>query len=183
MKITPQIKLYITIAIIVAIFIAIIIGTILPLIKKIDDIAKQYLNTSQQIVDAVEKRNQISKIEQEFNEIKDSIFKINSSLADSSKFLDVLIKLEQLAESQGNRHEISILEAPKKDSSQFKYLFFRIILKGSFNSVMNFINQLENADFYSKIEKIEITKPSQNVQEATPAGDIKATLEVKIFTH
>lgn len=183
MKITPQIKLYITIAIIIVIFITTIIGAVLPLVKKIGDISGQYLNTEQQIVNAVEKRNQIFKIEQEFNEIKDSISKINSSLTDSSKFLDVLIKLEQLAESQGNRHEISILEPQKKDSSQFKHLFFRIILIGSFNSVMNFINQLENANFYGKIEKIEITKTPQNIQEANPAEDIKATLEVKIFTH
>ena len=43
-KLTPQIKLYITIAIIIMILIALIFGAILPILGKINSLKEEYLS-------------------------------------------------------------------------------------------------------------------------------------------
>lgn len=187
---SPKTKLYVTIVAIILIFLGLIGGAILPLINKINSLSSQYTNTKQQIVNIEEKRNQISKIETEYNQIKDSIDKINNSLIDPTKFLDTIIKLEQMAEQTDNRHDITIIEQDpkaKKSGAQPKFLAFRVILIGSFQNSMNFMNTLENSNFYSRIDKVELAKantlpnpdPSQTIKET----DIRTILEVKIFTN
>lgn len=181
-QIPPQIKLYITIAIAMAIFIPLTIGVVMPLTKKIDATTAEFLNTKQQIVNIGEKRNQVAIIEGEFDIIKDSINKIDSALTDQSDFLTALIGLEKIAESAGNRHEISIVEPPKT-ADALKFLYFRIILSGTFPSIMNFINNLENAQFYSAIEKIEFAKMDKSQLGIRPtAENMKAIIEIKIYT-
>lgn len=187
---SPKIKLYITIAVIVFIFLGLFLGGILPLINKINLLSSQYIVTKQQIINIEEKRNQIYKLETEYNQIKDSIEKINGSLIDPSKFLDTIIKLEQMAEQTHNRHDITIIEQdanPKKNIPPQKYLAFRIILIGSFKDSINFINTLENSNFYSRIDKVEMVKadtlPNPDPTQIIKETDIKTTLEVKIFTN
>ncbi|KKP98614.1 MAG: hypothetical protein US71_C0011G0029 [Parcubacteria group bacterium GW2011_GWD2_38_12] len=192
-KLTPQIKLYITIAIIIMILIALIFGAILPILGKINFLKEEYLSIKLQIVNTKERRSQVEKVEKEFEVIKDSIAKIDVALVDPSKFLDVIIKLEQLAEKTGNKHEITIIEIPKsqkdskeKESSLFKNIPFKVILRGTFENAMSFMNELENAQFYSKIEKVEMIKIEKPAQEdlknnGLQEGDIKTTLNVKIY--
>lgn len=188
---SPKTKLYATIIIIILIFIGLFAGAILPLINKINSLSLQYTDTRQQIVDIEEKRNQISKVETEYDQIKDSINKINNSLIDPAKFLDTIIKLEQMAEQTDNRHDITIIEQDpktiKKNITQPKFLAFRVILIGSFQDSVNFINTLENADFYSRIDKVEIAKantlPNPDPNQAIRETDVKTILEVKIFTN
>ena len=192
-KLTPQIKLYITIAIIIMILIALIFGAILPILGKINSLKEEYLSIKLQIVNTKERRSQVEKVEKEFEVIKDSIAKIDVALVDTSKFLDVIIKLEQLAEKTGNKHEITIIEIPKsqkdskeKESSLFKNIPFKVILRGTFENAMSFMNELENAQFYSKIEKVEMIKIEKPAQEdlknnGLQEGDIKTTLNVKIY--
>jgi len=53
-KLTPQIKLYITIAIIIMILIALIFGAILPILGKINFLKEEYLSIKLQIVNTKE---------------------------------------------------------------------------------------------------------------------------------
>lgn len=187
-KLNSETKLYITIPAIILIFIVTIFGVIRPLVKKIDSLSAEYLDTRQKITDTEAKRNQFAKMEKEYDKIKDRVAKIDFSLIDPEKFLDIVIQLEQAAENAGNRHEITILEISKKEtSSQLKYLPFRIVLYGTFQNALNFINNLENAGFYNKIEKIEMVKlesvTSQQLAQGAKEGDIKTTMEIKIFTR
>lgn len=179
-RLTPQIKLYITIAIFISLFVGISISVILPLIKKINSKTQQYTDTKQQIVNIETKRNQISVIEKEYDLIKDSISQIDSALIEQTDFLDALMKLEKLAEETGNRHEISIIDQSKKDASALKSLSFRITLRGSFANTMTFINNLENASFYSKIEKLEMAKEDRVVNQIL-IEEVKSTIEIKIY--
>lgn len=193
-KITPQIKLYITMTIIAIILITVFFGAVIPIINKTDSLKEEYLSIKQQIADTRERRNQVEKVEKEFETIKNSIIKIDMALADSSKFLDTIIKLEQLAEKTENRHNITIIEEPKyqkgaKEATppSFKNIPFKIILYGTFENAMKFINDLENAQFYSKIEKIEMSKMDKLTTEdlknnGAQEGDIKTTMDIKIYT-
>lgn len=184
---SPYIKLYLTVAIATVIFVALALGIVLPLLQKINLITAQYIDTKQQIVNIEKKRSQITLIEKEYDSIKYSVDKIDATLADQANFLDALIKLENLAESTGNKHSITILEEAKSKKEPManvatsKYLFFRIVLQGSFENVMSFINNLENADFYNKIEKIEAVKEVKTTAQGIEE-DVKATMEVKIYT-
>lgn len=177
----PQIKLYITIAIAIIIFSGISIGVVLPLIKKINSQVSRYTETKQQIVDIEKKRSQIAATEKEYEAIKDSILQIDSALTDQANFLDALMKLEKLAEDTGNKHEISVIDQSKKDVSTLKSLSFRITLRGPFANIMNFINNFENAQFYGKIEKIEMAKEDRVVNQIL-VEEVKAVMEIKIYT-
>lgn len=193
-KITPQIKLYITMVIIAIILIAVFFSVVIPVINKTNSLKEEYLSIKQQIADTRERRNQVEKVEKEFETIKNSIIKIDMALADSSKFLDTIIKLEQLAEKTENRHNITITEEPKYQkgakemaSPSFKNISFKIILYGTFENAMKFINDLENSQFYSKIEKIEMSKMEKLAIEdlknnGAQEGDIKTTMDIKIYT-
>lgn len=187
---SPRTKLYITIAVIIFIFLGLIGGAILPLINKVSSLSSQYIETKQQIVNIEEKRNQISKIETEYNQIKDSIDKINNSLVDPNRFLDTIIKLEQMAEQTNNRHNIAIIEQDpkaKKSNALPKFISFRVSLIGSFQDSINFMNTLENSNFYNRIDKVEMVKagslPNPDPNQPIKETDIRTTLEVKIFTN
>jgi len=187
---SPKTKLYATIAIVVFIFLSLLLGGVLPLINKIHSLSSQYVDTKQQIINIEDKRNKISTVENEYRQIKDSVGKINGSLIDPEKFLDVIIKLEQMAEQTHNRHDIVIIDQDsksKKSGSQLKYLALRIALIGSFQDSIDFMNTLENSNFYSRIDKVEMVKASTlsspNQTQITKEADIKTTLEVKIFTN
>ncbi len=132
------------------------------------------------------------KLEKEYKTIKDSVSLIDKALADSSDFLDILVRLEEIAGQTGNKYEISIAEdtAPAKKSEQSaeqkKYLIFKTIIYGSFANSMSFINRLENADFYASIDKIEMTKLDKLTMDqialGAKEGNIKTSMEIKIFT-
>lgn len=186
-------KLYVTLIASVSIFIALGAGVVFPLIKKISAISEEFTNTKQQIANIGEKRSQILKLEKEYDAIKDSVSSINNALADSSNFLSVLVKLEQMAGQTGNKYEISIIEdnvsAKKTEqaSEPKKYLAFKTTIYGSFASSMSFINNLENYDFYANIEKIEMVKLDKltldQISLGAKEGDIKTSMEIKIFTQ
>lgn len=183
-------KLYATVTIVVLFFLSLFLGGVFPLVNKINSLSSQYIDTKQQIINIEDKRNKISTVENEYNQIKDSIGKINNSLIDPAKFLDVIIRLEQMAEQTHNMHDIVIIEQDgksKKSGSQLKYLAFRITLIGSFQDSINFMNTLENSNFYSKIDKVEMIKANTisnpDPTQITKEANIKTTLEAKIFTN
>lgn len=186
-------KLYITLIVSTSTFIALGVGIIFPLIKKISAISEEFTNTRQQIADIGEKRSQILKLEKEYGAIKDSVSSINSALADSSDFLSTLVKLEQMAGQAGNKYEISIIEdsAAAKKTEQAaepkKYLAFKTNIYGSFANSISFVNNLESADFYASIEKIEMVKLDKltldQISLGAKEGDIKTSMEIKIFTR
>lgn len=184
---SPKTNLYTTLFIVIIIFLALILGAILPLIKKVSAISEKFSDTRQQIANIEEKRSQILKLEKEYETIKDSVSSIDKALADSSDFLDILVRLEQIAGQTGNKYEIAIIEdtAASKTESK-KYLTFKTIIYGSFANSMSFINRLENADFYANIEKIEMTKldklTTDQIALGAKEGDIKTSMEIKIFT-
>lgn len=189
---SPKTNLYTTLFIVIFIFLALIFGAILPLIKKISAISEKFSDTRQQIANIEEKRSQILKLEKEYETIKDSVLSIDNALADSSDFLDILVRLEQIAGQTGNKYEIAVAEdtaaakKPEQSTEAKKYLIFKTIIYGSFANSMSFINRLENADFYASIDKIEMTKLDKltidQIALGAKEGDIKTSMEIKIFT-
>lgn len=190
---SPKANLYITLFIVIIILLALILGTIFPLIKKISAISEKFSDTKQQIINIEEKRGQILKLEKEFETIKDSLSSIDKALVDSSDFLNILVRLEEIAGQTGNKYEIAITEdvatqkKPEQSTEQKKYLIFKTVIYGSFTNSANFINRLENADFYANIEKIEIIKLDKltidQIAIGAKEGDLKTSMEIKIFTR
>lgn len=188
MKISnPKTNFYLTVAIIIFAIFGIILGGGGSIIWKIKTSSEKILEIKQQIANAEAKRDNTIKLEKEFEIIKKNLAQINKTLKDPSRFLEIIIELEKLAEQNGNKHQITIVEETKKAKtpSSAKYLLFRINLFGSFNNAMNFISDLENADFYSQIGKIEMSKMDkltpEQIAEGAQIGDIETIMEVKIF--
>lgn len=187
-NLSPKTKLYLTAGIIVALFAALFLFIALPLIGKISATSQEYLDIKQQIANIEENRNQIMKLEKEYDAIKEKISKIDATLANPSDFLNTIIKLEQIGEKTGNKYKISVIDEPaaKKSAEPKQYLPFRVILYGDFAGAMDFINKLENADFYANIEKMEMSKLDKltldQASEGVKEGDIRTIMEIRIFT-
>lgn len=184
----PKTKLYLTAGTAVAFFAVLFFFIALPLINKISSASQEYIEIKQQISNIEENRNQIIKLEKEYSAIKNDISQIDAALANPSDFLNIIIKLEQISEKTGNKYKISIIDdtTAKKTSEQKQYLPFRVVLYGDFAGAMDFINKLENADFYAGIEKIEMSKLERltldQMSEGAKEGDIRTIMEIKVFT-
>lgn len=186
---SPKTKFYLTVTIIFIALFGVIFSASGTILGKIKTASEKILEIKQQISNAEAKRDKLIKLEKEFEIIKDNLAQIDKILKDPAKFLDIIIDLEKLAEQNGNKHQIVIVEetAKTKTPSPAKYLLFRINLFGPFNNVINFVSELENADFHSQIEKIEMSKMDkltpEQIAEGAQIGDIKTIMEVKIFTR
>lgn len=187
-NLSPKTKLYLTAGASAAIFALMISFITLPLINKISATSQEYLDIKQQIANIEENRNQIAKLEKEYDTIKEGISKIDATLANPSDFLNTIIKLEQIGEKTGNKYKISVIDesSAKKSAEPKQYLPFRVVLYGDFAGAMDFINKLENADFYANIEKVEMSKLDKltldQASEGIKEGDIKTIMEIRIFT-
>lgn len=184
----PRTKLYLTASAAIILFIALFFFAALPILNKISSTSQEYLEIKQQTSNIEENRNQIIKLEKEYGAIKNDISQIDAALANPSDFLNIVIKLEQISEKTGNKYRISIIDdtTTKKIGEQKQYLPFRVVLYGNFAGAMDFINKLENADFYAGIEKIEMSKLEKltldQISEGAKEGDIRTIMEIKVFT-
>jgi hypothetical protein len=180
-------KKFIIIVLIVALCWAISIFSALFLVKrirnKVNEIQSQKVdqeNTNKRI-------SEIPKLEKQSELVKEKEDLI-SNLLNKDDAVNLIEEIEGLAEKTGNKVAIEISEnsekkqtktaADKKDESKNKktlldklpsdnYLKLNIKLNGKYDSIVNFIEKLENLKYYSDIISIKINSNEQKYKEVS----------------
>lgn len=128
-----------------------------------------------------EKLLELSSMRSQFEEAKKQEEKINISL-NKDNVVVLIEKLEKISEETGNKikMELSNNEQDSKknnnpvkksneekdslieDLPSDKYVKIKIILSGRYENFLNFLNKIENMEFYSDVVSIAIKRASEN---------------------
>lgn len=155
-----------------------------PLADKISQKSSEISETRKQIM-AVEKKNKLGKkIEVDLEKSKETMPKIESSLIDPEKILDLVIVLEEAVGQTGNQFSIG------ESSFQDKFVSFSVNLWGSFANLNRFIKKLENLPYLAQIDDLNIRKlepqevalRNQNAGPLIGLGDVSAVVKFRVFT-
>lgn len=155
---------------------------IMPLMKKIEEknneIQEEKIN--QEIVR--KRMEELPGIQKQYEILKSSD-DLSGILLDKNNAIVLIEKLEKVAEQTGNTISIEVQDAvavdPKKTASKGKvtsdnilvselpssdYLQLKIKLNGKYEAILNFIQSLENFEYYGDIIEIQITKDADKVK-------------------
>lgn len=128
-----------------------------------------------------EKLLELSSMRSQFEEAKKQEEKINISLNEDNVVV-LIEKLEKISEETGNKIKME-LSGNEKDSKKNnnlaknsneekdnlaedlpsdKYVKIKIILGGRYGNFLNFLNKIENMEFYSDVVSVAIKRASEN---------------------
>jgi hypothetical protein len=191
---------------------------IFPLLSKINKVNDQIQEESMKQDIAKQQLGELPKLGQQYKKLQENEGSINV-LLDSNKAVTLIERLENIAQDSGDKIEISIQNSQiQKNIANMSgkaaadnalvlglpsadYLQMQISLTGNYNSIVKFIGQLENAEYYSDIISIKIKQlasisssgtanpfnsgstsdPNKVVAKYNP-GDIAAILDVVFYT-
>lgn len=135
------------------------------------------------------RQEQIVSIAKEYEGAQQLFAPLKEHLLLPKERLRFIMLVEQLAAEAGVLHEISAAdEAPVAATAQgLPLLYFNITISGSFPNVLRFMYLLENSQYYSAIEKMQVTHggslaAQQKTGTAASPDDVKAQLTVKVYT-
>lgn len=155
---------------------------IMPLMKKIEEknneIQEEKIN--QEIVRR--RMEELPGIQKQYQTLQSSD-DLSGILLDKNNAIVLIEKLEKLAEQTGNIISIEVQEVaavdPKKAATKGKvtndnilvselpsteYLQLKIKLNGKYESILNFIQSLENFEYYGDIIEMQITKDADKIK-------------------
>ena|SRR3989344_6710009 len=144
--------------------------------------------TSQKVelIQIQEKRTKIFEASQEYERIKESIEKLNSSILLENEELKFIVFIESISKQNRVNYDLNISNTT--DSN----IVFQVNAAGAFNDMLSFIKQIENSPYYANIENISMTKAKSSVGGAEfkgklnyPLGpnDVKTSLIIKVYMH
>ncbi|MCK9379178.1 MAG: hypothetical protein M0P97_03495 [Candidatus Moranbacteria bacterium] len=144
---------------------------IIPQMKEID----LQINETQKVIanhDAREKKiAEIEKMRQQYALIDENKGNVGV-LFSPDKIVEVIEKIEKMAEETDNeiaieiddkKNDVSVKKTEKSKSDKIlqpaleNYITVRIRLTGSYRNLVNFVNKVENFDYYADIFSIQIT--------------------------
>jgi Cft2 family RNA processing exonuclease len=168
-----------------------IYGAILPLMKKISD-EKDRIQEETLKQEITKKHvSELPKIQQQFDVLKNSSNSIDVLLdkEDKEKAVELIKRLENVSEASGTKITIAVQDAAAQKASNVvksknvadsslandlpstNYLQFKITLEGDYNSIIKFVNTLENFEYYSDIIGIDIKKAeAENSKQVSSDG-------------
>jgi len=104
--------------------------------------------------------------------------------------LKFIMMIETIAQSTGNKQEVSVVKASNdKTSPKDTNINLQITLKGSFPNLVKFLLYLENAPYFSEIKSLQLQGMTQKDIESLKegkgiglsSGDITSTLKVSAY--
>jgi hypothetical protein len=178
---------YVTIATILVIFWASVQFGILPLISLINEKSNLIQEKSLDRENRMKRIQELPKLKEQFNVVseKEPVFQV---LVKKEEALMLIEDIESIAKDSGNKIEIKIQDPAKndtnssnakKDSSKDKdkkvdesllkpandnYLAMDISISGTYNSLVAFIQKIENMKYWSDIISIKVSMASPEDQ-------------------
>jgi len=140
------------------------------------------------------KRAKVLEASDSYANLKASILKLDDAILQNDNELKFIVLAEDLANKYGLNEEIKISQTgqPKKGKQQEPEdaVYFQLELSGSFAGVLSFIEEIQNAKYFSDIQNVSLQRVSaaigvQGGKNEFPVyqGDVKASITIRVPTY
>ncbi len=129
----------------------------LPFLDKIETNSKGIVDTQKESSRLVMQTVELTKFENSLDQYQSDLDKINSIFIDGDTPLEFIQLLEITALESNARLEISSIVTPAIKTEEWMTLTFNVVLDGSFNDLMRFLEKLEFSNYLIQIEDLVIT--------------------------
>lgn len=138
----------------------IVIIFIFPNINKISAAANK-INTTLAKLENLEKTNQNKQeMEKNYQLIKNNYPTLEQLVPKAGEELNFITSLEEIASRNNVQQKMNLLPQEEGDTKTrgFNILPFQLTLDGNLYNIFNYLNDLENNNYYLNIDKIKIDK-------------------------
>ncbi len=186
MKITPKIKIYLSILFSLVLDLILIFLIILPLWKGITKSSKELVLARGKSILLESQLKNIGELRAVEKKIEPTIEKIENSFVSLETPVEFISFLENLSQSCQVDLKISPPFFDKTKNEAWPFLRLQLTLAGSFPNISRFLGKLEVAPYLIKIETFNIAKLSEKelslkeLERFSP-GDVKANFILKVY--
>lgn len=185
MTLTVKNKFYLHIAISILIFGCLTYGSyfVFGLVKAE---SKKLTNQKIELAQIQEKRTKVFEASQEYEKLKETIEKLNSSILSKDEELKFIVFVENTAKQNSVNYDINISGASDAN------MIFQVSVSGRFENILNFIKQMENSPYYASIANVNMARVKDSLGSGDfkgklnfPLGqnDVKVSLIIKVYTY
>ena len=186
-------KIYLTLVVSIAIIIVLLLVLICPLVSKIKALSTE-LREKNSIVSSYKEKSgdYLQRLRNEYLNSKPEISEVSGSFVNSEKVIDFILAVEQIAILTNNYQEIEEVSSPVDEAGgpEERILFFQISSWGDFPSLLKFLVQLENMDYFVNSDSIQISRIEKrelrNLRDKkiiVSAGDVRSVINIKVYTR
>ena len=188
-SLTIQQKINLTIFGFLVIFFFIAFFFILPLVSQIKEDGVELAQKKQNIELLYQDWRVLENSRKEYQKIENELNALPAILP-NGEALKFIMMIETIAQSTGNKQEVSVVKASNdKTSPKDTNINLQITLKGSFPNLVKFLLYLENAPYFSEIKSLQLQGMTQKDIESLKegkgiglsSGDITSTLKVSAY--
>lgn len=186
MKLNPNKKIYISLAIFFAIFLSVAFFVILPIVEAIRE-DSQKLSMKRKAQNSFSEEEQtFRELEKAYQELEPDLGKANDVFVDSEVPISFIDFLERTAYSSNILIEISSVDPIKDKQDIWSSLKFQLEIFGSFPNCLEFFEKLENSTYLINIQGLSISRLDEDnlgskKMSRFSVGDISAKVSLKVF--
>ncbi len=169
-------KPYILIGLFLLTAIILIRMLIFPTVEKIEKGSRRIIETQRESLRLVTQTMELTKFEESLDQYQPDLDRIDSLFIDSHSPLTFIQFLETTSLETNTELEISSIITPTTETNNWIPLTFNIILDGSFNDVMKFLEKVELSDYLVQSENLIM---ALDLDEEV----IRMTLSLKLLTQ
>jgi len=195
MNLNTRQKIYLNLVIFLVCFILIILCIFFPLIERIKRESVAFQEARGRLSVLREEAVYLVQLKKDYESVRDDFARFKKAFLSSDEIVDFIINLEEIARNTNLYQEIQIYtpqksKLQKEEGFQENSLEFILKLEGEFKDLVNYMAYLENMDYYTETEEIQIKRVNEknlsslkrNQKEHNlSSGDILTNLKIKVY--
>lgn len=150
-----------------AVLIAILVLLIMPFLQDISGLSKDHYDKRVKLAILKQQSSNIAAMKSDYSKIQNDIEKISQVFIPKKDTLQFITTLENIA-AQNNVTQIIQVEGInisdlEQGTKEVKSLPIQLTLTGDFNSIVQYLNQLEALTYYINFNKLDLTGSGTSV--------------------
>ena len=159
----------------------------LPNVKAIEALKVEILNTKINIHESIEKEKNLNTLKNDLKKIEPKTDKLNRVFINKDQELEFITNMEKIAIDNDVNQDLSLNNFPE-ENNDFSAINLDINVQGDFNSLMNYLKDLETSQYYLNINHLSLqSNNSQGSTKIAPntgvASKSKLNLNIKADTY
>ncbi len=139
--------------------------------------SREFARGRQELNQLISERTNLFQIKIEYERTVSSRQSVESVFLSSSRAVDFIVFLENLARSSGNAVEVQSVRGEGEAGGN--QLDFKMALAGNYPNLVNFLAQLENSPYLTQVSRLET---SRSVDSETRASILRTNADIRVLT-
>ncbi|MBI4120350.1 MAG: hypothetical protein HY454_02690 [Parcubacteria group bacterium] len=139
--------------------------------------SREFARGRQELNQLISERTNLFQIKREYERTVASRQSVESVFLSSSRAVDFIVFLENLARSSGNAVEVQSVRGEGEAGGN--QLDFKMALAGNYPNLVNFLAQLENSPYLTQVSRLET---SRSVDSETRASILRTNADIRVLT-